>query len=341
MVHELHDDIIAHLEKGESLVVATIVTRDGSAPRSAGAEMLVFPDGSSAGTIGGGGGEAVIIATAKDTLADGRRRLVDIGMSGQAASGADLICGGRVQVFLDRVTPLSLPLYRELSARYRDGLPSFLATPVDGDGMVILVQPELPAGDVALETLRENPDAATVLDIAGTRYAVRPVRPRPKLILAGGGHVSHVTARVADIAGWEVVVLDDREEYANPARFPWLPASNIHVVPAFENCFKAGVLGFDVTDTTAIAVMTRGHQYDADVLAQALRTWAGYIGMIGSRRKREAVYDRMRELGFEREDIGRVHSPIGLAIGAETPEEIAVSVMAEIISERAAKRMEA
>ncbi|MCC8107786.1 MAG: XdhC family protein, partial [Planctomycetes bacterium] len=83
MVHELHDDIIAHLEKGESLVVATIVTRDGSAPRSAGAERLVFPDGSSAGTIGGGGGEAVLIATAKDPLADGRRRLVDIAMSGQ------------------------------------------------------------------------------------------------------------------------------------------------------------------------------------------------------------------------------------------------------------------
>ncbi len=144
--------------------------------------------------------------------------------------------------------------------------------------------------------------------------------------LIGAGHVALATAHLASFAGFDVVVMDDRSEYANQDRFP--AAQKVLVLPSFDGCLR------DLSSNDYVVIVTRGHIYDRDVLAQALRTKAGYIGMIGSRKKRNVIYDSLREDGFSDLDLKRVHSPIGLSIGAETPNEIALSIVAELVKAR-------
>ena len=136
------------------------------------------------------------------------------------------------------------------------------------------------------------------------------------------------TALMAAMVDFRVIVLDDRPDFANAERFPGVET---RVLESFARCFA----GIPSGPETFVVIVTRGHAHDADVLAQALRTQAGYIGMIGSRRKRDAVYERLRGQGFSETDLARVHCPIGLEIGAETPEEIAVSINAELVAHRA------
>ena len=144
--------------------------------------------------------------------------------------------------------------------------------------------------------------------------------------LVGAGHVALATAQLASFADFEVVVMDDREEFASVERYP--QANKVIVLDSFDDCLK------HLSHTDFVVIVTRGHIHDRDVLAQALHTKAGYIGMIGSRRKREVVYQSLRENGFTEVDLGRVSSPIGLAIGADTPNEIALSIVAELVKVR-------
>ena len=136
------------------------------------------------------------------------------------------------------------------------------------------------------------------------------------------------TAHLAALVGFRVVVIDDRLEYANKERFP--EAEKTLVIKNFTRAFD----GLEIDADSYIVIVTRGHQYDRAVLEQSLRTSAGYIGMISSRRKREAIYEYLTAQGFTKERLAQVHSPIGIDIGGETPEEIAVSIVAELIKVR-------
>jgi xanthine dehydrogenase accessory factor len=166
---------------------------------------------------------------------------------------------------------------------------------------------------------------------AGRSFALEPWTAASPLLIFGAGHVSRPTAQVAALCGFAVTVLDDRLDFANAARFP---QAETRVLESFTDCFH----GLPCGPEAFVVIVTRGHAFDAEVLAQALRTRAGYIGMIGSRRKRDAVYQRLRGQGFTDADLARVSCPIGLDIGAETPEEIAVSIVAELIQSRAARK---
>ena len=167
-----------------------------------------------------------------------------------------------------------------------------------------------------------------VLEAGGRSFALEPWAAANPLVIFGAGHVSRPTAQVAALVGFRVTVLDDRPEFANAERFP---QAQTRVLASYTDCFA----GLPSGPETFVVILTRGHVHDAEVLAQALRTRAGYIGMIGSRRKRDAVYARLLGQGFGPADLDRVHCPVGLDIGAETPEEIAVSVNAELIACRA------
>jgi xanthine dehydrogenase accessory factor len=158
-----------------------------------------------------------------------------------------------------------------------------------------------------------------------------PFIPPAPLYIFGAGHVSRFTARVAAMVGFRTVVLDDREEYANRERFP--EADEVVVLPSFAGCcdsFKDDAEAF-------VVIVTRGHLHDRTVLAEALRTRARYVGMIGSSTKRNKIYDSLLADGFTRADIERCYSPIGLPLGGQTPEEIAVSIVGELIQVRAGK----
>jgi xanthine dehydrogenase accessory factor len=154
------------------------------------------------------------------------------------------------------------------------------------------------------------------------------IRKLKTLYCFGGGHVAVPTAHLAVLAGFRVVVIDDRPEFANAERFP--EAHNVFVIKDFNNAFE----GLEIDEDSFIVIVTRGHQYDRAVLEQALQTSADYIGMISSRRKRDAIYEYLMSQGVKKERLEQVHSPIGIDIGGETPEEIAVSIVAELIKVR-------
>ena len=154
---------------------------------------------------------------------------------------------------------------------------------------------------------------------------VEPILPDPKLILMGAGHIGQAVAQVAHRVGFNVAVVDDRESFANRERFP--QAEEL-VVAAFEEGFDA----ITVSQTSFILIATRGHGYDQVVLEQALQTPAGYIGMVGSRRKTQIIVQKLLEKGISPRALSRLYAPIGIEIGSETPEEIAVSVVAELIA---------
>jgi xanthine dehydrogenase accessory factor len=168
-----------------------------------------------------------------------------------------------------------------------------------------------------------------IVEWQGESFLVEPLGREGCVVIFGAGHVSQALAPLAKGVGFRTVVCDDREEFANRDRFP--SADEVLVLDSFEDSLN----GVEIGEESYLVIVTRGHAYDKTVLGGALATSACYIGMIGSRRKRDAIYGALMEEGFTRTDLDRVHCPIGLDIGAETPEEIAVSIVAELIRARA------
>ena len=153
------------------------------------------------------------------------------------------------------------------------------------------------------------------------------VEPQPALIVVGAGHIAVPLAKMGKMLGFETIVLDDREKFANRERFP-------EADQVIADDFGPTLANLKITRATYIVIITRGHQYDEESLMEVAESPAAYIGMIGSRRRVQAVSDNLAAIGFNREKLDRVRAPIGLEIGAQTPEEIAVSIMAEIIAVR-------
>jgi len=334
-------------------VLATIVRQAGPAPRGIGARCLILEDGSLVETIGGGTLEARTVATAGEVLESRRPRLLHFTLKGEDVADTDMLCGGEEDVFLEPVLPGGIThmsvFEAALKVRNRGGA-GMMATVMDPEHWLFDQVPKafldrtggktgsLP-GSVEIENaLREKmadllrtrqPAVVGVRDDDGKRVEVfvEPVVSTPVLYVFGGGHVSREIVPLAAGVGFHVVVTDDREDFADPDRFP---SAREVKCRAFDRVMD----DLPVDDSSFLVIVTRGHMHDKTVLARALGTTARYIGMIGSDRKRKVIYNRLMEEGFTEEDLSRVHSPIGLEIGAETPEEIAVSIVAELIQVR-------
>lgn len=330
------DRLIQCLEQGKPAMLAAIVRSSGSAPRTSGARMLVLEDGSLAGSVGGGALEGACQAKAAEMFASGAKFAeLEFELHPRSAAEAGMVCGGDVDVLLHRVDCVDLEFFRSLRSEFSRGLRPLLLTflPQDGKGPRLVHLSPVTGGDVSPavreELLRKSRKTRVPFQLeseAGTIY-VEPLVHPGTVWLVGAGHVALATAKIADFTGFEVVVMDDRAEFASCERYPL--AREVRVLESFDNCLDD--LGVD----DYVVIVTRGHLHDRDVLAQALRTEAGYVGMIGSRSKREAVYASLRAEGFSDADLGRVHNPIGLPIGADTPEEIAISIVGELIQVRA------
>jgi xanthine dehydrogenase accessory factor len=333
------------LEKGESFVLATIVSHTGSTPRTSGSKMVVTADGKGIGTIGGGLLEAGAMSKAVELIALGQSAVIAFDLSQATVATMDMICGGQAKVLLDCVSPT--PTNRMVFDRWRRmldaGQQGTLLTiimgsepKIDAVGHGLAMSDGQVVGDLALS----EPDRKQVLAAVVTAAAVQSIvfdgvflilEPTPRTATAylfGAGHVARATAAMAAMVGFRISVCDDRLEFANRERFP--EADQIRVIDNFAQALA----GLAVGKQDFVLILTRGHLHDKTVLAQALRTEAGYIGMIGSRKKRDAIFTGLRKEGFSPADIDRVYSPIGLPIGAETPEEIAVSILAELIMVR-------
>lgn len=325
--------------KGESFVLATVISRNGSAPRSAGAKMLVRKDGSIVGTVGGGILEAQVQKLAARINESHEAKISSFSFSGRDASTMDAICGGQVEVLVEwmdsrdaATTDLIQRLYETLAARRKVWwITTHLKATSQSqhalyfpDGSILGTLPgpitaEIVTGTRSLD-LHESDEAAIIIE---------PVNIVGTALIFGAGHVSQSLADFVKAVGFWTVVLDDRADFCSRERFQ--TADELIVLDSFEDLGRK----IDIDENSFIVIVTRGHLNDRVVLGQALKTRAGYIGMIGSRRKCQLVYEELYKQGFTQADIQRVHAPIGLPIKAETPEEIGISICAEMIQARA------
>jgi len=344
------------LAKNELSVLATIIRLTGSGPRGAGTKFLVLEDGSYMGTIGGGLLEARVLEAAKKVFATRAPIRLSLNLMGKDVAETDMICGGDVDIFLEPVSAESqahIQGFRKILDIQKRGGTGLLVTVVNTDRWQKAAIPRLfllPGAELvgslhgmkaAAEEIAKNmplwlkqgePRLVVSRDDLGksVELFVDPILSDSVLYIFGGGHVSAQIVPLASRVGFKVEVIDDRPEFADPTKFP--DAAKVHRYP-FE-----GLLGeIPVDESSYLVIVTRGHIHDKTVLEQCLRTKARYIGMIGSRRKKAMIYEKLLQEGFTQKDLDRVYAPIGLDIGAETPEEIAVSIVAELIQVRAGK----
>ncbi|MDO5536517.1 MAG: XdhC family protein [Desulfovibrionaceae bacterium] len=334
------ESICRELKAKKRLALVSVVRQLASAPRHTGATMLVGEEGLVDGTIGGGILEKKALDRAREVIESGLCQFMDADLSAGEAASIGMICGGSVRLFLEPVQPdgRTTVLYERLLVAERCADDMFSVVPVTAPGQrrVCRVHADkwpLPVmvshavKDLMAETGLSCPSELNLG--LGQHFVIEPWQSPWRVNFMGGGHVCLATAKIAALAGFTYTVTDDREEFSNSERFP--DAAAVHTVPGFANCFE----GLAPGRKSFVLILTRGHQHDRNVLSQALRTQAGYIGMIGSAKKMQAVFASLREEGFNDEDLARVNLPVGLSIGAETPEEIGVSIVAQLIAARA------
>lgn len=246
------------LARGETVALVTIVRAQGSTPQRVGAKMLVFADGRTVGTIGGGCYESEAFWKARDAISSGRPSLVRFDLNDDIAGESGLICGGQMDVFIE------------------------------------------------------------------------PLSASPHLYIAGGGHVGVCLARAAAEVGFRIHIVDDREKYASSERFPDAEEVVVDSIPGWLEQAAFAPPAY-------VAIVTRGHQHDLAALRAVATRELRYVGLIGSKAKVTRIFDALREEGIPADALRRVHAPIGLDLGAVTPQEIAVSIVAELVAVRHGK----
>ena len=255
MHHSFYEDLARFLKEHQTLAVATVIGTEDSTPRETSAKMIVFPDGTIRGSIGGGGLERQVIEDAVDAIKNGDSFTKTYNLKGEDKGGFGPICGGMASIY------------------------------------------------------------------------VEVIRSPETILLCGGGHIASAVAHMAAVLDMNIIVVDEREEYASKERFPGV-MNVVHAGPADPKLKEL------VTPSTYVVILTHSHEHDKDTLKNLISTDAAYVGMIGSKKKVTAIMEALKAEGVSDEELDRVHSPIGLDIGAETPAEIAISILSEIIHVR-------
>ena len=338
---------LADLHADEEVALASLVDSSGSIPMSDRAKMLTDSRGGVTGTIGGGCLEAEMVTVGRDVLETGQAQMTDYTMTESQAGEHGLNCGGTVAIYTERVGAglAGSEIFSAVCTARSERVAAVLATHVQVEAATqepkrwLLREDGQTAGpglgDVSIEG-RAREEAATMFgrELArlveldnGRRLFLEPFSPPPVLYIFGGGHVGGQICRAASAVGFLVTVVDDRPMFADPAHHPEAVACRVEEM---EGLFER----LPVDEQTYLIAATRGHQHDEIVVEQAIRTPARYIGMLGSERKKLVLWKRIVERGGDPDLLEKVCAPIGLNLGADTPEEIAVSVVAELIHHR-------
>lgn len=307
---------LKHRLELESVVLATIVKVVGSAPREVGAKMAICADRSIFGTIGGGAGEGKVIERALAILETEAKQLVEIDLTGTPGQDIQGVCGGKVQIWLEKWSgEKAIALVTKILELFKTGQSAELITPLTDNTQPYLI------GDRDLSQEIEN-------SLLSHTSFVETIQPPPVLLIVGGGHVAVALAQIASFAGFQIAVQDDRPEFVTPQRFP-----------------QAVFLSQSITETLAtlnnharlyVTLVTRGYQQDLEALQAILQCSFAYqyIGAIGSQKRIRMIHQALQQQGISLERLPNFYAPIGLDIGALTPEEIAVSICGELIKVR-------
>ena len=354
-MQDVYSEIVKALGRKERLALATLITRVGSAPRAVGAKYLVKGDGTSVGSIGGGCVEAEVWQEAKKVMMKGKGRVLHFNLTSEQLAEGGLVCGGNIDIFLEPLMEDSLNIYREVLKIKQQGGAGILATVSSVDGFFpkmegvkefIKASGEKTGSLFMGKELEERIFGEAERVLRGRKIEIlsissektdhpwkkleillEPIISEPTVYIFGAGHISQQLAPLVKRVDFKTVVIDDREMFANRDRFPEVDEI---IVSDFDKSFER----ITIDNSSHIVIVTRGHLYDGLILEMAVKTDARYIGMIGSKKKIKILYQILLKKGIPKEALDKIHAPIGLDIHSETPEEIAISIVAELIKER-------
>ncbi len=319
----------------QDCVLATIVEQKGSTPRGAGASMLVGKEGRLAGTVGGGAIEYKCECLAKELIDLKASRLEQFYLKPNEIQDLGMVCGGDVTIYFQFIeadqkeNQAIVNQWKQLSIKDEQ---CWMIQDITSHTWSVFSKTEGVVGQEVpsciLETLKEKPYQ---IHSEGHHYFTLPLRMKSRVFVFGGGHVSQALVPILSTVGFQCTVLEDREAFCNRELFPTAEqVMQIDVSKISEY--------IHIKEQDFVCIMTRGHKDDLEVQAQVLHTPAAYIGVIGSRRKKASVFEKLRERGFTKRDLQRITTPIGVDIKAETPAEIAISITAQMIEKRAILR---
>ena len=355
-MESLNQQILNILKLNKAFAVTTILTHKGSTPRTSGSKMVVLRDKTIHGTIGGGLVEALVIDACIELIDKNRCTIKEFTLDQKLKDGLDMVCGGSLSVLIETFVPDldSDPdsgsnlenIFTTLIDLEKKGEKGFLISKVQGFSHSNFTMQKclvLPDGQIIGDNMLPKSLFDSTLDNKFHRQApiiynenleefiIETIMPTDCIFIFGAGHVGFQLAKIAHITDFQTVIIDDRKEFANSERFP--NAREIHAVKHFPNAFD----NLTIDNNSYIVILTRGHLHDQTVLEGALKTDPVYIGMIGSKTKRNQIYKNLEEKGVSKKELNTVYSPIGIEIKAQTPSEIAVSIMGEIINKRYSK----
>ena len=348
-MRDILDQITKWWDSGETFGLATVVNTFRSAPRDPGAALAVSGGGEVVGSVSGGCVEGAVYELAREVCESGQPVLQTYGISDDTAFDVGLTCGGIIELFVEPVSRERFPGLGDVAAAIRDEVPVAVATVISGPGVLgarRIIQAgtatgTLGAGDRLDEAVDDDARGMLAQGLTGVRHYgehgerrlddlsvfVQSFAPPPRMLVFGAIDFAAAVARAGKFLGYRVTVCDARPIFATHARFP----DADEVIVDWPHRYLATT---PIDSRTVICVLTHDPKFDVPVLEVALRTPAGYIGAMGSRRTHDDRLARLREAGLTEDELARLRSPIGLDLGARTPEETAVSVAAELIQLR-------
>jgi xanthine dehydrogenase accessory factor len=336
---EIYKKAAEVLKTGENIALITVISTTGSTPGKVGYKMLVWSkDGKTLGTIGGGLVEAEIIVSAKNMLPTPDNNVVKISL-GKTEDDERGICGGSIEFLIETFDIKGLPLFEQLAGAIENadkGVLLSIISPGQPPEKSLLQNAEQvstvthinlsPEMTESVQKLIAKEESAKISTGDGTQLFIEAVAELPMVFIFGAGHLAYCIAQYAKSLNFRITVCDDRPEFANKERFP---DADI-IVETFATVFDK----IKINKNSYIVIVTKGHKHDEIVLEKAVRTVSKYIGMIGSKRKVLTIFSHLQERGISEETLSKVHSPIGISIGAVTPEEIALSIVCELVKIR-------
>ncbi len=335
-MHDILPQLDDWLKAHRQVALATVIQTWGSSPRRPGARMAVTADGKFAGSVSGGCVERAVIEAALESLKTNQARLLHFGVSDETAWEVGLACGGSIDIL---VKPLDLKLFEALRSVWMDEHQAVLITVIRGTGDMLgrelLVRADgLVAGTLgdewdhralklAGEALSQGTSTRIMLD-GSVELFIETILPPPTLIAVGGVQIAIALMSLAKTLGYHTIVIDPRGSWGNTDRFP-------HVDQMIQNWPEEAFRKIPLTRSTAVAMLTHDPKLDDPALRIALPSLAFYVGALGSRKTQSQRRERLLQAGLSEAQLARLHTPIGLKIGADTPEEIALAIMAEIV----------
>jgi xanthine dehydrogenase accessory factor len=332
-------DLKYWLEEGKSIALATVIQTWGSSPRVAGSKMAITLDGKISGSVSGGCVENAVIEAGVQSLKTNQPQLLHFGVADETAWEVGLACGGSIDVF---VKPLDKTFFTELNSVIAKDQPAVTVTVVRGpDGVLgrefLMLENDRFTGlygnyldrqilDLASEVLSQGASRRVTLEDE-LEVFFEAILPAPTLIVVGGVHISVAITSIARTLGYRTIVIDPRKAWGNVDRFP-------HVDRLSQEWPEDAFRQIEITRSTAIAMLTHDPKLDDPALKVALSSPAFYVGALGSKSTNEKRRERLLKDGLNESQLSRLHAPIGLDIGAQSPEEIALAIMAQVVEAR-------